>query len=331
MSYSLGRCLRSAPVTSLCCSAEHVGTAPLLRHHCPPPSTRAFWSWPSSRPYSVVRPAIVSPQRTVPDAIRQPEYATTSCPARADRPMLHRTPDTTERMRRACQLAKSVLARGGELCKEGVTTDEIDSVLHEMILQAGAYPSPLNYRKFPKSICTSVNNVLCHGIPDNRALQNGDIVSVDITVYLDGMHGDTCATFAVGEVNEEASRLLQVAEECTQAAIASCAPGMSFSVIPTSVRSVLRDTSFNVSPNITGHGIGKFFHMPPVICHGSPAEAGVMETGMTFTIEPIITTGWPYHRTLKDKWTLVTMDHGRAAQFEHTILITDTGVEILTA
>jgi len=211
-----------------------------------------------------------------------------------------------------------------------MTTDEIDELVHESSVSHGAYPSPLSYRGFPKSCCTSVNNVACHGIPDSRPLQDGDIINVDITVYLNGYHGDTSRTFLIGQVDEQGRRLVQTAERCRDEAVNICRPGQSFCSLGNLISSIAREAGFCVVPVFCGHGVGRQFHELPDIFHFENQEPGKMETGMTFTIEPVISEGSSEVIILKDGWTAVSLDNSRSAQFEHTVLITSQGVEVLT-
>nr|CAD1819216.1 unnamed protein product [Ananas comosus var. bracteatus] len=223
-------------------------------------------------------------------------------------------------MRAACELAARVLDFAGTLVRPSITTNEIDKAVHNMITEAGAYPSPLGYGGFPKSVCTSVNECVCHGVPDSRQLQNGDIVNIDVTVFLNGYHGDTSKTFLCGNVNEPVKRLVKVTEECLERAISVCKDGATFKKIGKRIS----------GGTFVGHGIGTVFHSEPLILHHRNDKSGRMVEGQTFTIEPILTMGSIECVTWEDGWTTVTADGGRAAQFEHTILITRTGAEVLT-
>ena len=234
-------------------------------------------------------------------------------------------------MRRACAAAARVLRVAGEAVRPGITTDGLDELAHAEIVRLGGYPSPLNYRGFPKSICTSVNEVICHGIPDSRPLQDGDIVNLDITVYLDGMHGDCSATFLVGEVDAEGRRLVQVARECLHRGIAAVKPGRPISDIGKAIEALSRQHGYGVVRSYCGHGIGETFHTPLQIPHHfDPSLRRAMVPGMTFTVEPMITEGTWQDRLWDDGWTAVTDDGKRSAQFEHTIVVTESGSEILT-
>ncbi|HLT31736.1 MAG TPA: type I methionyl aminopeptidase [Myxococcaceae bacterium] len=277
-----------------------------------------------------IRPGRLSPTRHVPDGIPLPEYALTGRPSGRDEPLV-KTPELIEKMRRACRLAAQVLEETGKHVRPGITTDELDAIAHKLTIEAGAYPSPLNYSGFPKSICTSVNEVICHGIPDDRPLQDGDIVNLDITCYLDGVHGDTNATFFVGNVDAQSRRLVEVTRRALELGIEAVRPGLPIRVIGKAIQTYAEGEGFGVVRAFCGHGIGERFHNSLQIPHtDEPSATTVMEPGMTFTIEPMITVGDWRHRTWDDEWTAVTLDGERTAQFEHTLLVTETGAEILT-
>jgi methionyl aminopeptidase len=276
-----------------------------------------------------LRPGRVSPRRAVPQSIERPEYAATGRPRPGGRDV--KTPDELERLRRACRAAAQVLRVGGAAVRTGITTDALDELCHQETIRLGGYPSPLNYRGFPKSICTSPNEVICHGIPDSRPLEDGDIVNLDITVYLDGMHGDCSATFLVGQVDEAGQRLVRVARECLERGIAAVRPGLPIGVIGDAIEPYAARHGLGVVRDYCGHGIGETFHTAlQTPHHQDPRARATMTPGMTFTIEPMITEGswaaglWP------DGWTAVTADGRRSAQFEHTLLVTEDGAEILT-
>ncbi|KAI0638630.1 methionine aminopeptidase [Trametes polyzona] len=236
-----------------------------------------------------------------------------------------------QKLRTAARLAADVLNFAGSLVQVGRTTDAIDAAVHELVLACGAYPSPLRYKGFPKACCTSVNNVITHGIPDDRPLQDGDIVNVDITVYLDGFHGDTSRTFLVGDVDEKGRELVSVTEAALEAGIAACGPGRPFKAIGRAIHDLLRGKDFCVSPQFSGHGIGREFHRQPWILHHLNDEPGEMVPGDCFTIEPAIIQGTePHGWTFPDGWTVSTENCARAAQAEHMVLITDDGAEVLT-
>uniref|UniRef100_T1JFZ5 Methionine aminopeptidase n=1 Tax=Strigamia maritima TaxID=126957 RepID=T1JFZ5_STRMM len=235
-------------------------------------------------------------------------------------------------MRSSGRLARKILNMVNDYIKVGLTTDKLDRYLHEAIIENGAYPSPLHYKGFPKAICTSVNNVVCHGIPDSRPLKDGDIITVDITVYLNNYHGDCSQTFMVGNVDDSGQKLVEVAEKCRDEAIKICRPGQRFSAIGKLINSIAKKEGYRIVPLFCGHGIGTYFHGPPQINHIDTFNntRGHMQPGMTFTIEPVISEGSSKVVILEDGWTAVSVDNSRSAQFEHTILITDDGVEILT-
>ncbi|TQD78009.1 hypothetical protein C1H46_036461 [Malus baccata] len=235
----------------------------------------------------------------------------------------------SEKPRCVCSDAVGV-GGGHENQKPSITTNEIDKAVHQMIIDAGAYPSPLGYGGFPKSVCTSVNECMCHGIPDSRQLQSGDIVNIDVTVYLNGYHGDTSKTFLCGDVSERIQRLVKVTEECLEKGIAVCKDGASFKKIGKRISEHAEKYGYGVVERFVGHGVGTVFHSEPLILHHCNDQSGSMVEGQTFTIEPILTMGSIDCKTWPDNWTTLTADGSPAAQFEHTILITRTGAEILT-
>jgi methionyl aminopeptidase len=278
----------------------------------------------------LIDPGIVGPMRDVPAEITRPDYVATGSPVQRTESAV-KSPDVIARMRRACVIARDVLVETGAAVAPGVTTDELDRVAHDAHLARGVYPSPLGYHGFPKSLCTSVNEVICHGIPDDRALVDGDIVNLDITVFVDGVHGDTNATFLVGNVDPRSKRLVQVTRECLDKAIAAVRPGVPLSDLGRAIEQHAHAHGFFVVQTFVGHGIGEVFHGPPQVPHYyDPAAATILEPGMTFTIEPMITMGSIDPVIWEDGWTAVTADGARTAQFEHTVLVTDTGVDVLT-
>jgi methionyl aminopeptidase len=277
-----------------------------------------------------LEPGALSPWRTVPAEIPRPDYAETGDPVRRPESRV-KSPEVIERMRRACQAAAEVLEIGAAAIAPGVTTDAIDAIVHQAYIDRGGYPSTLNYRGYPKSLCTSVNEVICHGIPDDRALRDGDIVNLDVTIFLDGVHGDTNATFFVGNVDDASSRLVDVTRECLARGIAAVKPGRPFSDIGRAIEDHATANRYEVVRAFVGHGIGEQFHTDLQIPHYfEPRFTAIMETGMIFTIEPMISMGTGQHRIWSDDWTAVTADGSRTAQFEHTVLVTNDGVEILT-
>lgn len=281
-------------------------------------------------PTPPVRPGLVGPARTVPSAIERPDYAATGHPSdRASRAV--RTPSEVEAMREACRVAAEALIAVGARIEPGVTTDELDRVGHEAMVGMGAYPSTLNYRGYPKSLCSSVNEVICHGIPDSRRLQQGDIVNIDVTAFIGGVHGDTSATFAVGEVDETSMRLMSVSRAALHAGIATVTPGARIYEIGRAIESVTRPEGFSIVREFIGHGIGHQFHTSLQIPHYyDPRHDTVLVPGMTFTIEPMVNVGSHRLQMWDDGWTVTTKDLQRSAQFEHTLLVTDAGHEILT-
>jgi methionyl aminopeptidase len=277
-----------------------------------------------------LQPGLISPMRAVPAEIPRPEYAETGNVTR--RPE-ERIKDAAfiERMRRAGHAAAEVLDIGAAVIAPGVTTDEIDAVVHQAYIERGGYPSTLNYRGYPKSLCTSVNEVICHGIPDDRPLRDGDIVNLDVTIWLDGVHGDTNATYCVGNVDDASKRLIDVTRQCLDRGIAAVAPGRPFSDIGRAIETHAVANGYEVVRAFVGHGIGEQFHTDLQIPHYyEPRMTTIMEPGMVFTIEPMISMGTGQHKIWDDDWTAVTADGSRTAQFEHTIVVTGTGVEILT-
>ena len=278
-----------------------------------------------------VRPGELSPTRPVPAHIPRPDYADSGRPALTEEPRV-KSADLIAAMRRAGRTAAEVLSAVGNAVRPGITTDGLDDLCHQECTDRGVYPSPLNYHGYPKSVCTSVNEVICHGIPDSRPLADGDIVNVDVTVFVDGVHGDTNATFPVGRVDPESARLIEATRRCLELGIAAVQPGRPISDIGRAIEGHAHSCGFGVVRAFVGHGVGTVFHNGLVIPHFyDPAADTVMEPGMTFTIEPMITTGTWQHRMWEDGWTAVTADGGRSAQFEHTILVTDDGAEVLTA
>jgi methionyl aminopeptidase len=234
-------------------------------------------------------------------------------------------------MRVAGRIAAQAMAAVAEQIAPGVTTDELDRIGHEFLCDQGAYPSTLGYRGFPKSLCTSVNEVICHGIPDSTVLQDGDIVNIDITAFIGGVHGDTDATYFVGDVDDESRALVERTREALQRAIKAVRPGRPVSVIGRVIESYARRFGYGVVRDFTGHGVGSAFHSGLVIPHYDDASFDtVMEAGMTFTIEPMLNLGTDAWEMWDDGWTVVTRDGRRSAQFEHTLLVTETGAEVLT-
>ena len=277
-----------------------------------------------------VAPATISPRRPVPSHIPRPEYVDKAAPTPYDGPEV-KDDETIERMRVAGRLAAQALQLVGKHVEPGVTTDELDRIGHEFLCDNDAYPSTLGYRGFPKSLCTSVNEVICHGIPDSRVVEDGDIVNIDITAFLNGVHGDTNATFLAGDVDEETRLLVERTEESLRRAIKAVKPGRQVNVIGRVIESYAKRFGYGVVRDFTGHGIGTAFHSGLIIPHYDESYYDtVIEKGMTFTIEPMLCLGTYTWDMWDDDWTVVTKDKRPSAQFEHTLLVTDDGAEILT-
>lgn len=275
-------------------------------------------------------PGVVSPRRDVPAHITRPEYVDQPMPSTYIGSWVQDA-DTVERMRIAGQLAARAMREVASHIAPGVTTDELDRIGHEYLCDHGAYPSTLGYRHYPKSLCTSINEVICHGIPDSTVLEDGDIINIDITAYIGGVHGDTDATYLCGNVDEESRLLVERTEESLRRGIAAVKPGRPISVIGRVIESYANRFGYGVVRDFTGHGISTHFHSGLVIPHyDDPRYDTIMEAGMTFTIEPMLTLGTYAWDMWDDNWTVVTKDRRRSAQFEHTIVVTDAGAEILT-
>jgi methionyl aminopeptidase len=278
---------------------------------------------------TMLQPGRVSPVRQVPSTITAPEYVGRKRP-RIGEPDV-KDPATIERMRVAGRIAAQALAEVGRHVQPGVTTDELDRVGHEFLIGHGAYPSTLGYRGYPKSLCTSLNEVICHGIPDDTEMVEGDIVNVDITAFIGGVHGDTNATFGVGEVGEESRLLIERTREAMMRGIRAVAPGRPLNAVGRVIESYARRFGYGVVRDFTGHGIGTTFHSGLIVPHFDDPDVDViMEPGMTFTIEPMLTLGTIAYDIWPDGWTAVTKDRRRTAQFEHTLVVTADGYEILT-
>ena len=277
-----------------------------------------------------IAPGVVSARRRVPAHIAFPEYVDRPSPERFSGSEV-KDAETIEKMRVAGRLAAQARELVGAHVAPGVTTDELDRIGHEFLCDHGAYPSTLGYKGFPKSLCSSVNEVICHGIPDSRPIEDGDIVNIDITAYLDGVHGDTNATFLAGEVDEESRLLVERTKEALERGIKAVRPGRQVNVIGRVIESYARRFGYGVVREFTGHGIGAAFHSGLVIPHyDDPRFDDVMEVGMTFTIEPMLNLGTHEWEMWDDDWTVVTRDRRRSAQFEHTLLVTADGAEVLT-
>lgn len=280
-------------------------------------------------PPARVRPGRISPELPVPTAIRRPPYAAEPGQLASAVP----PGEFADRMRAAGRAAREVLDEVGAQIGPGVTTDSLDRVAHAAYLSRGGYPSTLGYRGYPKSICTSVNEVVCHGIPDDRPLVEGDIVNVDVTIYLEGVHGDCSATFAVGEIDDASSLLVRVTHESLWHGIRAVRTGAPLNAIGSAIQAHAEVHGFGVVRTFVGHGIGTEFHTAPSVPHYfDPRCDEPILAGSTFTIEPMINTGgWQVGAVWRDGWTAPTADYSRSAQFEHTLLVGSGGVEVLTA
>ncbi|MBV7432281.1 type I methionyl aminopeptidase [Dermabacteraceae bacterium P13115] len=292
-------------------------------------SVNQAWQRPPAR--SPLTPGKVGPLRPVPANIARPEYVGKS-EAVSDSGPFVQDAETIEKMRIAGRIAALALQEGGKAAQPGVTTDEIDRVVHEVLLDHGAYPSTLGYLGFNKSCCTSLNEVICHGIPDSTVMEEGDILNIDVTAFIHGVHGDTNATFPVGEVAPEAQLLIDRTLEATMRGIKAAKVGREVNVIGRVIEKYVKRFGYDSVRDYTGHGIATGFHNGLIIPHydSAPAYADVIEPNMTFTVEPMVTTGSQDWESWDDGWTIVTKDRCFTAQFEHTILITDSGYEILT-
>ena len=279
---------------------------------------------------TVIAPGKVSPRRPVPANIVRPEYVDKPAPAPFTGSEV-KDADTIERMRIAGRIAAEARDLVGSHVVPGVTTDELDRIGHEFLCDHGAYPSTLGYKGFPKSLCTSVNEVICHGIPDSTVVQDGDIVNIDITGFINGVHGDTNATFLTPGVSQEVRDLVDRTREALRRAINAVKPGRQINVIGRVIESYAKRFGYGVVREFTGHGIGSSFHSGLVIPHfDDPHYDDVIKTGMTFTIEPMLNLGTHEWEMWDDSWTVVTKDRRYSAQFEHTLVVTDDGAEVLT-
>lgn len=282
-------------------------------------------------------PGRVTPVRPVPASIPRPEYVGRPVPAQHQGGDVY-SPAEIERIRAAGRIAARAIEAAGAAIRPGVTTDELDIIVHEYIVGEGAYPSTVGYRGYPKSVCTSINEVICHGIPDDTALVEGDIINLDVTAYKDGVHGDLSRTFVVGQVRQEVVDLVTRTEEAMLRGIKAVAPGRQVNVIGRAIESYAKRFGYGVVRDYTGHGVGRTFHSGLIIPHydSAPLYDDVMQVGMVFTIEPMLTLGTVEHPgTIEwdlwpDDWTVVTRDRSLTAQFEHTIVVTERGADILT-
>ena len=275
-------------------------------------------------------PGRLSPRRSVPASIARPEYVDRPAPAPFEGSDVQ-SAETIEAMRIAGRIAADALVEIGRSVRPGISTDELDRIGHEFLIDHGAYPSTLGYRGYPKSLCSSLNEVICHGIPDSTELVDGDICNIDITAFIGGVHGDTNATFLAGDVREEARLLVERTHEATMRAIRAVRPGRPLSVVGRVIESYAKRFDYGVVRDFTGHGISTSFHSGLIVPHYDDPRIDVeLREGMTFTIEPMLTLGTYQHEMWDDGWTVVTRDRRWTAQFEHTIVVTSDGAEILT-
>ena len=275
-------------------------------------------------------PGRLSPRRSVPATIARPEYVDRPAPAPFEGSDVQ-SAETIEAMRIAGRIAADALVEIGRNVRPGISTDELDRIGHDFLIDHGAYPSTLGYRGYPKSLCSSLNEVICHGIPDSTELVDGDICNIDITAFIGGVHGDTNATFLAGGVREEARLLVERTHEATMRAIRAVRPGRPLSVVGRVIESYAKRFDYGVVRDFTGHGISTSFHSGLIVPHYDDPRVDVeVREGMTFTIEPMLTLGTDQHEMWDDGWTVVTRDRRWTAQFEHTIVVTSDGAEILT-
>jgi len=275
-------------------------------------------------------PGRISAQRPVPASIARPEYVGKAAPAPYDGGDVYDA-DEIEAIRRSSRIASDAITVVGEAIRPGVTTEQLDAIAHEYVVSHGAYPSTLGYRGFPKSVCTSVNEVVCHGIPDETVLLDGDIVNIDITAFHEGVHGDTNRSFVVGDASPQAVDLVERTREALNRGIKAVAPGRQVNVIGRAIEVYAKRFGYGVVRDYTGHGVGRAFHTGLIIPHyDAPQYDDVMEVGMVFTIEPMLTLGGVEADIWADEWTVSTRDKSLTAQFEHTLVVTERGAEILT-
>jgi methionyl aminopeptidase len=276
-------------------------------------------------------PGRISPKLDVPKSIVRPEYVGKPAPAKFTGTDV-KSPEQIEKIRYSGKIAAQAIELVGQNAKPGITTDELDKIAHQFLIDNGAYPSTLGYRGYPKSICSSLNEVICHGIPDDTVLEDGDTLNIDITAYIDGYHGDSNQTFLVGEVKPEIALLVERTREALARGISVVAPGRSVNLIGRAIESYAKRFNYGVVRDFTGHGIGEAFHSGLIIPHydSAPMYSDEMKVGMVFTIEPMLTLGTHQWEMWADGWTVVTKDRSITAQFEHTLVVTETGADILT-
>ena len=282
-------------------------------------------------PLGTLKPGRVSARRAVPEHIARPEYMFHDGPERVTTSDI-KSPETIAKIREAGRIAAGAIEAVGAAIAPGVTTDELDRIGHEYLLAHDAYPSCLGYMGFPKSLCSSINEVICHGIPDSTRLNEGDLINLDVTAYVGGVHGDTNATYAVGEVDRETELLIERTRTAMERGIKAVKPGREVNVIGRVIEAYAKRFDYGVVRDYTGHGVGEAFHSGLIIPHydAAPLHDDVIETGMVFTIEPMLTLGGIEWEQWDDGWTVVTKDRSRTAQFEHTLVVTEDGAEVLT-
>jgi len=276
-------------------------------------------------------PGRIAPLRTVPSNIVRPEYVGKQGPAPYEGNNVY-SAEKIELIRESGRIAAEAIAMVGDAAKPGVTTDELDVIGHDFLIANGAYPSTLGYRGYPKSICSSVNEVICHGIPDDTVLEDGDIVNIDITAFKNGVHGDSNQTFIVGQASDDVVRLVDATRESLNRGIKAVAPGRQVNVIGRAIESYAKRFGYGVVRDFTGHGVGEAFHSGLIIPHydAAPRYDDIMQVGMVFTIEPMLTLGGYDWDMWDDGWTVTTKDKSFSAQFEHTLVVTERGAEVLT-
>jgi methionyl aminopeptidase len=274
---------------------------------------------------------VVSPARSVPNDIVRPEYVGKAGPGPFTGSDVY-PPEAVERIRESGRIAAGAVEAVGAAIRPGITTDALDGIAHEYMVSRGAYPSTLGYRGFPKSCCTSINEVICHGIPDDTVVEDGDIVNIDITAYKNGVHGDLNKTFVVGEASRDAVDLVERTREAMNRGIKAVAPGRQINVIGRAIESYAKRFGYGVVRDFTGHGVGAAFHSGLIVPHydAAPRFDDIIEVGMVFTIEPMLTLGGYEWDQWADDWTVTTRDKSLTAQFEHTLVVTERGAEILT-
>ncbi|TPX35312.1 hypothetical protein SmJEL517_g02311 [Synchytrium microbalum] len=328
-------CKKQGLPSAYFCSQEHFKQSWNTHKLIHKPSSKTFDPFPADAYTGKLRAVYpLTPRRPVPSHIARPDYVESGTPW-SERETGHLirqlSPAEIEGMRKACKIGREVLDIAAKAAKVGATTDEIDRVAHEACIERDTYPSPLNYWNFPKSCCTSVNEVICHGIPDQYELQDGDIVNIDISTYHNGFHGDLNETYLVGNVDDAGRKLVNVTRECMNKAIEMVRPGVLYRDVGNIIQKHAHANGLSVVRTYCGHGINNLFHCAPSIPHYAKNKAvGAMKPGHTFTIEPMICEGKFDDKQWPDKWTAVTRDGKRSAQFEQTLLVTETGVEILT-